>query len=718
MAPAVLRRTMLGNVEWDLRRAVPLAAALVVLGAPSAAHAVTPFGKLTCGDPQDGVRFCQGDGAAKRVATPNGGFLDVDVALPATGDTNLPLVVQLHGWGGSKSGLDAMKPWAQKGYAVLNYSARGFGKSCGSPDSRLALECASGWIHLADTRYEVRDTQELAGILADEGIVDPQRIGATGGSYGGGQSMALAVLRDRVMNPDGSLAPWKSPNGKAMRIAAAAPTIPWTDLVYSLLPNGRTLDYAITGPQDDRTPVGVEKQSFVSGLFASGAASGFYAPPGLPDSSNADLTQWFALTNAGEPYAANPQTTSVVNEIAEHHSSYYLDDSVDPAPLFISNGFTDDLFPPDEALRFYNRTRLEHPATPLKLMFFDFGHMRGQAKPDGTARLRAAIEAWFDHYVKGTGPAPAQDVAALTQTCPKAAASGGPFTAPTWDSIHPGEVRGRFAGEKTIQSTGSDPQVSAAVDPIAGGGACAQTSSSDISGVATYRLDKVTGPGYTLLGSPLVSGRFAVTGAGAENTQIAARLWDVAPGGQQTLVARGVYRPRGEGAEAFQLHANGWRFAAGHTPKLELLGQDSPYARASNGAFSTTASDVELRLPVADEPGSAPGVTSPSALPLPRGAHLAPGVVRLSLRLRYRKPRRARACWTSVAARVGGQGLSNLRRVDFVVGRKRVKRDTTRAFAATITRVAARRARSRTLRVRALRRDGRTVTMKKRLRAC
>ncbi len=705
---------MLGKMEWVVRRVTMLVAALA-LGVPAAAQAAaSPLG-LSCAE-QEGVRFCQG----AKVKTFDGVPLDVDVALPATGDANLPLVVQLHGWGGKKSGLADMKPWAQNGYAVVNYTARGFGESCGSPASRLAdpAGCAQGWIHLADTRYEVRDTQYLAGKLADEGIVDPQRIGTTGGSYGGGQSMALAVLRDRQMNLDGSLVPWKSPGGKPMRIAAAAPIIPWTDLVYSLLPSGRTLDYTITGAQDDRNPVGVMKQSFVSGLYALGSVSGFYAPTGLPTSSNADLTQWYALTNAGEPYSANPQTAAAVNEIATYHSSYYLDDSVDPAPLFISNGFTDDLFPPDEALRFYNRTRLRHPDTPLKLMFFDFGHQRGQAKADGTARLRTAIAAWFDHYVKGGGPAPAEDVTALTQTCPKEAASGGPFTAPTWDSIHPGEVRRSFPGSQTIQSAGANPQVSQAVDPIAGGGACAQTSSADISGAATYRLDKVTGPGYTLLGSPLVSGKFAVTGAGPENTQIAARLWDVAPDGQQTLVARGVYRPRGEGAEAFQLHPNGWRFAAGHTPKLELLGQDSPYARASNGGFSTTAGDVELRLPVADQPGSAPGVTSPSALPLPSGARLAPGVVRLSLRVRYRKPRRARACWTSVAARVGGQGLSNLRRVDFVVGRKRVKRDTKRAFAATITRRATRRAKSRMLRVRALRRDGRTVTMTKRLRAC
>jgi hypothetical protein len=703
---------MLGNMERVVKRVALLVAALA-LGAPATAQAaVSPLG-LSCTE-QEGVRFCQG----AKVKTFDGVPLDVDVALPATGDANLPLVVQLHGWGGAKSGLGAMKPWAQKGYAVVNYTARGFGDSCGSPASRLAdpAGCAQGWIHLADTRVEVRDTQYLAGTLADQGIVDPQRVGATGTSYGGGQSMALAALGDRTMNADGTLSPWRSPGGKPMRLAGAAPIIPWTDLVYSLLPNGRTLDYTVTGPKDDLEPIGIQKQSFVAGLYALGSVSGYYAPLGVDP--NADLTQWYAATNAGEPYAANPQTAGVVNEIAQHHSSYYIPDTQAPAPLLISNGFTDDLFPPDEALRFYNRTRLRHPDAPLKLMFFDFGHQRGQAKPDGTARLRAAIEAWFDHYVKGGGPAPAEDVTALTQTCPKEAASGGPFTAPTWDSIHPGEVRRSFPGSQTIQSAGANPQVSQAVDPISGGGACAKTSSGDISGAATYRLDKVTGPGYTLLGSPLVTGKFAVTGTGPENTQIAARLWDVAPDGQQTLVARGVYRPRGEGAEAFQLHANGWRFAAGHTPKLELLGQDSPYARASNGGFSTAASDVELRLPVVDQPGSAPGVTSPSALPLPAGARLAPGVVRLTLRLRYRKPRRARACWTSVAARVGGQGLSNLGRVDFVVGRKRVKRDTKRAFAATVTRRATRRARSRMLRVRALRRDGRTVTMTKRLRRC
>ena len=103
-----------------------------------------------------------------------------------------------------------------------------------------------------DTRYEVRDAQESSSaLLVDEGLVDPRRIGATGGSYGGGLSMALAALKNRKMLPDGSLVPWTSPGGKPMQIAAAAPEIPWTDLAYSLMPNGRTLDYVADAPYGD-----------------------------------------------------------------------------------------------------------------------------------------------------------------------------------------------------------------------------------------------------------------------------------------------------------------------------------------------------------------------------------------------------------------------------------------------------------------------------------
>ena len=202
-----------------------------LLIAPAAARAdVKPFGTLNCA-PQGGVRFCPGQsslGNDQRIKSFDGVPLDTDVALPASGDSNLPLVVLLHGWGGSKVGFNQMQAWAARGYAVLSYTARGFNGSCGRPDNRLfdPAGCATGWLHLADVRYEVRDTQFLAGKLADQGLIDGQRIGVTGPSYAGGQSMELAALKDRYMDTDGNLHPWVSDGGHPMRIAAAAPTDP------------------------------------------------------------------------------------------------------------------------------------------------------------------------------------------------------------------------------------------------------------------------------------------------------------------------------------------------------------------------------------------------------------------------------------------------------------------------------------------------------------
>src|SRR4051795_5834095 len=570
---------------------------LLVCAAGAAAAPPRPFGTLDC-TPQDGVRFCPGS-VATRVKTFDGVPLDANVALPATGDSGLPLVVLSHGWAQPKPGLADMKPWADRGYAALAFSARGFGDSCGSATSRAAdaAGCAKGWVHLDDVRYEARDVQYLAGLLADEGIVDPQRIGATGISYGGGVSLELAALRDRIVRADGTLVPWTSPAGTPMRIAAAVPEIPWSDLVYALEPNGRTLDYAITGPRDDLQPFGIEKQSWVSGLYGLGQASGYIAPPGVDP--GADLTTWFAVVGAGEP--GGPQAQAIEDELAAHHSPYYVDHSEAPVPTLLANGFTDDLFPVDEALRFANRTRAQYPSTPLSMLFMDFGHMRGQNKAADMAVFEQRRFAWMDRYVKGDAAVtPLRGVAALTQTCPATAPSGGPFTAATWRAIHPSEVRLRAAAAQAVVSAAGDPSVSAAIDPIAGQGACATTQSPDEPGTANYRLPAATGDGYTLLGSPTVIAGLRVAG---QFPALAERLWDVGPDGRQTLVARGLYRPSGDGRVVLQLHPGAWHFAAGHVPKLQLLARDTPYSRASNGTFTIAVSNLDLRLPAHDAPG-------------------------------------------------------------------------------------------------------------------
>jgi hypothetical protein len=383
------------------------------------------------------------------------------------------------------------------------------------------------------------------------------------------------------------------------------------------------------------------KQSFVAGLYALGQAMSNYAAPGTdPD---ADLTTWYSSINAGEPYDQNPTSQDIVDEITTHHSSYYIDDSEAPAPLLISNGFTDDLFPPDEAIRFYNRTRANHPGSPVSLLFSDHGHQRGQNKvPDGTL-LSRQLHNWFDYYIKGTGPAPFQGVQTLTQTCggPSGGATGPyddpntdlPYQAPTWAALAPGEVRFDAAAAQTIAPSVSD-QGGTAFDPIGGGGACATAPGADQAGTASYRLDPAPAGGFTLMGSPTI---VADINSVSPTSQVAARLLDVDPGsGDETLVARGLYRPEiNSGTEAtrqvFQLHPNGWNFADGHIAKLELLPADQPYGRNSNGQGAVTVSNLELRLPVLEQPGTGPA-QAPAAKVVPPGYELsadyAPGYPR------------------------------------------------------------------------------------------
>jgi dienelactone hydrolase len=633
---AGMRRLGLGAVGVALV-ALPAGASGAVTGV-FAGHTMNGQ-PVPCVAQSDGVRVCHGDesgsgGADLRLKSFDGTPLAVYVILPPGHGSgargHYPLVVQNHGWGDppigpgdTQYGSQTADHWARDGYAVLQVTARGWGDSCGTVASRQVNEaaCANGYIRLDDERYEARDVQNAVGLLVDQGIVDPHRIGVTGESYGASLSLELATLKDRVMLPSGRLVPWRSPHGTPLHIAAAAPWAGWSDLVYALVPNGRTLDYGVTSATADLSVVGVEKLTIDAGLHLEGSLYGYYAPPGV--NPQADVATWFADLDAGEPYNTSA-VTSTVEQIARFHSPYYLLDGAygtrreAPAPLFLANGFTDDVLPVDENLRYYNLERSRYPSDPIALLALDGGHPRGQNKLADDLRIPAGIKAFFDHYVKGTGPQPTMGVTALTQTCPKTTPSGGPYHAATWAALHPGEVDYSSMPAQTILSTAGDPTISQTFDPVSGGGACATAPATDQgAGVATYRLPAATGSGYTLLGSPTVIADLNVTGGFA---YIAARLLDVDPAtNTETLVARGVYRidPNApNGLQVFQLHPNAWHFAAGHVPKLELLGQDTPYLRSSNGVFSISASNLQLRLPVHEVPG-APAMSPVVTKPLP-----------------------------------------------------------------------------------------------------
>jgi predicted acyl esterase len=126
------------------------------------------------------------------------------------------------------------------------------------------------------------------------------------------------------------------------------------------------------------------------------------------------------------------------------------------------------------------------------------------------------------------------------------------------------------------------------------------------------------------MGSPTVVADIDSPGP---TSQIAARLLDVAPDGTETLVARALYRPDVNAGstptrQVFQLHPIGWRFEPGHVAKLELLPNDIPYGRISNGQLPVTVANLQLRLPVLEPPDGG-AISSPAPKVVPAGYALA-----------------------------------------------------------------------------------------------
>jgi fermentation-respiration switch protein FrsA (DUF1100 family) len=598
-------------------RRLLIAVGLLIAGlAFPASAAAGPFGHA-CTTGSDGTRLCPTtEGGAGQtvdgVATFDGVPLDVDVTLPPTSfQRPYPTIVMMHGWGGSKTDFESTDPagngtttyhynntyFARRGYAVLNYTARGFGHSCGGgPSGFHDGACGQGYIRLADTRYEARDTQVLLGRLVDQGWTKPGAIGVTGISYGGGQSIELAYLRNRVRRPNGTFMPWTSPNGTPLSINAAWPRWPWSDLVDALLPNGRFLDTQVAPAQQSLNPPGIEIKSYVSGLYALGKASGYYcgdAPASSPCTNpDADLTHNFALVNAGEPPTA--EALDRMAELYAHHQGYGLPGT--PAPLLIENGWTDDLFPPEHAIRVYNQAS---GSTPVSLQLGDLGHSRGSNKTTVNYAFNEQGRAFFAHYLKSQSGGPAAgSVTAYTQTCPKDSSTpdGGPFRAGSYQNLHSGTISFGSNPKQLVTASG-DPNTSKEFDPIAGtSDACKTISASTAPGTAVY--DYNTSSGFTLLGLPTVTATIQTTGDFGELDSL---LFDVDPtAGTERLISRGAYRLTNNqsGQITFQLHGNGYRFPAGHTARLVLLGSDDPYLRMSNNTtFNVQVSGVTVTLP-------------------------------------------------------------------------------------------------------------------------
>jgi hypothetical protein len=595
-----------------MRRIASLAAAIAALAAfpgGAAASPDAPFGHACT--PQNGVRFCPTASDDQRVPSFDGLPMDVDVTLPAGGTAPYPTILMLHGFPGTKEAFETSTPegtsphtyhwnnvwYAQQGYAVVNVSSRGFGRSCGVSDSRTSPACDRGWFHpVADQRFELHDFQHLLGLLVDEGVTNPDAIGVTGTSMGGGASMQLAFLENKVRNVNGTLSPWTSPAGKPLRIAAAYPRWGWSDLAYSLIPNGRALDYAVPTRPESRSPVGVVKSSVFNAL-AAGGRLGFTAPEGADPT--ADLTGWVNLTNAGEPYRAD--AAALVQQVVSFKSSTGIS-GTPTVPLLIMNGWTDPVFGAMEAVRPYNRLRAATDnAAEVTLQLGDVGHFTGGNPIEQYRVFNDDALPFFERHLKGQGPAlPLGAVTAFLQGCPKGSAGSKPIFASSYARLARGQIV-MLADGGRVTSSGGSAASAAAADPVTNADRCREVQGGSTKGTTIL---KRTSPGFTMLGLPRVAATVSTKG---EFGQLDALLWEVTgprARRRQRLVDFGVYRltPDQKGRIVFQLQGNGYRFAKGSQIKLELRGRTPNLYRPSNGSFSVRLSDVALEIPTRDRP--------------------------------------------------------------------------------------------------------------------
>jgi pimeloyl-ACP methyl ester carboxylesterase len=564
---------------------------------------VRPFGRLVCG-PRFGVTFCSG-GLNHRVPSFDGVPLDADLTLPARGRPPYPLIVLLHGLGGNKLETESTTDdgaidnltFVSHGWAVLSYSARGFGDSCGTPAARrTAPACARGWSHLADQRYEVRDTQYLAGLLVDEGYVLPD-IAVAGVSYGGAQALELAMLKNRVELPDGRFITFRSPRRHVpMAVAAVYAAWPWDDYASALQPNGTSPEVGNQAALD-RTPPGILKQAWAT-ILAQAEASGYQPPPVVARRSA--LAEWQGSASANN--ASSPTLIRALEDLQRFHSAVGIPTPAGgPAPTVIQSGFTDSLFPVTEALRFADQARRSGSRSPLLLIFDDVGHSWAQNKPADVAFNNATAIAFLDAVVQHR--APPTGVMVRAQRCPLSAPSGSTERARSWAALQRSSVTLKGSAAQVVTSAGGDPAVAAALDatsqPL-----CDPLSAAPEPGTATYEV-KVGPGGLHVLGGVTVTAKLTITGT---NPELIGRLWDVAPGRTtRQIIEMGAFAPRmiprpGVGATServrFELPPNDVVVAPGHRIELELVGSTAPFYRPSATPFSITVTDLRARVPL------------------------------------------------------------------------------------------------------------------------
>lgn len=286
----------------------------------------------------------------KSITTAPGVSIDTTLYLPAK--LPAPAVMIAHGFGGSKNSVTAQaRKFVSAGYAVLTWSARGFGKS-------------TGLISMNSLNAEVADSSALVSYLANlnqirkNGSNNDPVVGIMGSSYGGANALLTASVDKRI--------------------DAVIADITWSSLENALFPQ------SVIGSSEP----GPFKKVWAGSFFTAASFQGAYlgecgsfsdqwcaayrtaALNGTPDAKGRELLQSVTITK----YVKNLK-----------------------APTLITQGQADSLFPLNESFVTAAEILKSNPKLPLSMIWHAGGHDGGVNESD---YLDSQYLKWMGKYLK------------------------------------------------------------------------------------------------------------------------------------------------------------------------------------------------------------------------------------------------------------------------------------------------------------------------------
>ncbi|AIJ15732.1 ABC transporter ATP-binding protein [Streptomyces lividans] len=496
--------------------------------------------------------------ADRVMAVGDGVRLDTSYFTAGSGGRR-PAVLLAHGFGGSKDDVrEQAEDLARDGYAVLTWSARGFGKSTG----KIGLNAPDG---------EVADVSRLIDWLARQPQVrldkdgDP-RVGVAGGSYGG----AVALLAA----------------GHDTRVDAVAPAITYWNLADALFPNG------------------VFKKLW-AGIFVNSG--------GGCDRFEADLCRMYQrVAESGTPDAE-------AVKLLEERSPQAVGERI-KVPTLLMQGQTDSLFPLGQADAAAKAIRAN--GAPVDVDWIAGGHDGGDLETDRVqARIDDWFDRYLkDDEGAGTGPAfRVTRTGGVDSTDGQAQLRGA--SADHYPGLANGQrsvpLRGR---EQSVDNpAGANPPAVSALPGIGGAGGLSRLSSLgvgislDFPGQYAAFESAPVGDDLRITGSPTATVHVRST---TEDAVLFAKVYDVGPGGTSPVLPSQLVTPvRVEDAKAGKdvavtLPAIDHEVQKGHRLRLVLASTDLGYASPAAPATYTVSLEGDLEVP------TAPGVTT-AAAPLP-----------------------------------------------------------------------------------------------------